>query len=146
MPSLAAIAAGLVLGLAAPTGALIKSGGNYGVKTRVGPDAKTGGWFINLGITGAQGKLLPAAPTVMEVAYVFENTPAFGKLQVGDKIVGANGKPFKTPHKFGYGMDKFGPDGPIKDFAEALEASQGEAGQGQLALDAVLPRLGLALT
>ena len=87
------VAAGLLAGMAAPARALRKRA-TYDVQTKATPDAQAGGWFINLGITGARGKLVPQAPTVMEVAYVFPKTPADGKLKVGDKIVGANGKAF----------------------------------------------------
>ncbi len=119
-----ALASSSVLGVAKPE--------SYKATTSVGPDAQTGGWFINLGITGAQGKIMPEAPKVMEVAYVFESTPAYGKLKVGDKIVGANGRAFKEPHKFGYGMDKFGYEGPMMDIGHALEESQGARLGGRL--------------
>ncbi len=105
--------------------------------TKVGPDAEAGGWFINLGITGARARLPEDAPTVLEVAFVFDNTPAAGRLQVGDRIVGANGKPFTTPHKFGYGVGKFGYEGPMMDFGDALEASQGPKLRGRLVLAVV---------
>jgi len=95
------IVIGFTLGMNIPTWALLRNGGNYGEETKIGPDSQTGGWFINLGITGARGKMTPSAPTVIEVAYVFKDTPADGELQAGDKIIGANGKPFTTPHKFG---------------------------------------------
>ena len=96
----------------------------YHVTTKQGPDALTGGWFINLGITGVRAKLPEERPTEFEVAYIFENTPAAGIIEPGDRIVGAGGKPFKTPHTFGYGVGKFGYHGPMKDFAAALESSQ----------------------
>ena len=118
------LAAGLLAATATPVRALRKRA-TYGVQTKAQPDAQAGGWFINLGITGARGKLVPEAPTVMEVAYVFPGTCAYGKLKVGDRIVAANGKPFKTPHKFGYGVKFFGYEGPMMDIGNALEASQG---------------------
>ena len=59
--------------------------GTYQITTQAEPDAQAGGWFINLGITGARGKMTPAEPTVMEVAYVFKGTPAYGKLKKGDE-------------------------------------------------------------
>jgi len=130
------VAAGLVVATAVPARALRKRA-TYGVQTKAEPDARAGGWFINLGITGARGKLLPEAPTVMEVAYVFRDTCAHGKLKVGDKIVGANGKPFRTPHKFGYGVDYFGYEGPMMDIGNALEASQGAALKGKLTFDVI---------
>ena len=41
----------------------------YDVKTEVGPDAATGGWFIHLGLTGLRVKLTPESPQELEVAY-----------------------------------------------------------------------------
>ena len=96
----------------------------YHVVTKQGPDAETGGWFINLGITGVRAKLPEERPTEFDVVYIFEDTPAAGVLEVGDRIVGANDTRFATPHKFGYGVGKFGYQGPMMDFASALEASQ----------------------
>ncbi|MHC4503772.1 MAG: DUF6288 domain-containing protein [Planctomycetota bacterium] len=112
------------------------NGATWKTTTKVGPDAEVGGWFINLGITGARAILPDDSPTVLKVAYVFRNTSAYGKLKVGDKIVGANGKPFKTPHKFGYGVKFFGYEGPMMDFGNALEESQGKL-KGKLTLDVV---------
>jgi hypothetical protein len=116
--------------------ALPKGNGDFWkVRTRVGPDAEVPGWFLNLGITGVRALVREEAPTALEVAHVFEDTPAWQKLQVGDLIVGANGKRFRTPHRFGYGEDVFGYDGPIKDFGDALDDSQGENRGGKLVLD-----------
>ena len=66
------IVIGFTLGMNIPTWALLRNGGNYGEETKIGPDSQTGGWFINLGITGARGKMTPSAPTVIEVAYVLK--------------------------------------------------------------------------
>jgi hypothetical protein len=102
--------------------------------TKVGPDAEVPGWYINLGITGARAMITQEEPTKLLVMFLFKNTPAFGQLEKGDKIVGANDRAFVTPHKFGYGMGKFGYEGPMVDFGIALEESQGERG-GKLVLD-----------
>jgi len=102
--------------------------------TKIGPDAAVPGWYINLGITGARAMITKEEPTSLLVMYVFKDTPAFGKLQNGDKIVGANGHPFVTPHKFGYGMGKFGYEGPMMDLGNALEESQGKH-DGKLELE-----------
>ncbi len=99
----------------------------WAIQTTVGPDAEAGGWTINLGITGARGIIDAASPTVIEVSYVFADTPAEGRLELGDRIVGANGARFETPHRFGYGMDVFGYEGPLMDLGLALERSQGQA-------------------
>lgn len=104
--------------------------------TKVGPDAEVPGWYINLGITGARAMITQEEPTSLLVMFVFKDTPAFGKLEKGDKISGANGHAFVTPHKFGYGMGKFGYEGPMMDFGNALEESQGKLG-GKLALDVI---------
>lgn len=95
-------------------------------KTRIGPDAEVGGWYFNLGITGARAKVPDDELTALEIMYVFGRTPASRTLKVGDRILGANGKVFKSEHRFGYGVDKFGYDGPIKDLGNAIEASQGD--------------------
>ena len=124
-----------VMGLTQPATALRKNQ-PWSVTTRVEPDARAGGWFINLGITGARAKIQLESPKVLEVTYVFENTPAFGKLKVGDKITGVNDKPFTEGHKFGYGPDFFGYEGPMMDFGNALEESQGEL-DGKLAVDVI---------
>ena len=102
--------------------------------TQVGPDAEVPGWYINLGITGARAMITKEEPTRLLVMYVFKHTPAFKKLEVGDKITGANGHEFVTPHKFGYGVGKFGYEGPMMDLGNALEDSQGKLG-GKLTLD-----------
>ena len=106
----------------------------WDAKTRVGPDADVPGWLINHGVNGARANLTKEGPKALEVMYVFKDTPAFGKLQKGDRIVGANGRAFVTPHKFGYGVGKFGYEGPMMDLGNALEESQGTLG-GRLTLD-----------
>ena len=108
----------------------------WGKTTKIQPDAQAGGWFINLGITGARARIAQDSPKELEVAYVFEKTPAFGKLQVGDKIKGVNGKLFTTPHKFGYGEKFFGYEGPMMEFGQALEDSQGKL-NGKLTLNVI---------
>ena len=99
-----------------------------------GPDHVVEGWFYNLGVTGIRVELVESAPTHLVVRHVFDGSPAAKKVQVGDHIVGAGGKPFKTPHQNGYGMEVFGPKGPILDFAAALQYALGKQGKGKLAL------------
>ena len=96
----------------------------WDLKTTHGEDAETGGWFINLGITGARAKILQARPSEFEIAYVFEDTPAAGNLLPGDRITGIANSPFSTPHSFGYGVGKFGYQGPMMEFADALESAE----------------------
>jgi hypothetical protein len=110
-------------------------GATWNKTTRNGPDAQVPGWYINLGITGARAKIPDDQPKVLEVTFVFQDTPAAGVLKVGDKIIGANGKRFAAAHKFGYGVDKFGYEGPMMDFGNALEASQGKILKGRLAIE-----------
>ena len=90
-------------------------------QARKGPDAEVQGWLYNLGITGIRVKLVEEDPTHLVVGHVFEGSPADGRIRVGDHIVGARGLDFETPHRNGYGMKVFGPQGPIEDFADALE-------------------------
>lgn len=125
----------LVVGSAQPASALRKSQ-PWNVTTQAEPDARAGGWFINLGLTGARATIEQEEPRALLVQYVFEDTPAFGHLKVGDKIVGVGGREFTQPHKFGYGIDCFGYEGPMMEFGEALEAAQGTA-RGQLSVQVV---------
>ena len=96
----------------------------WDLKTTQGPDSDSGGWFINLGITGARAKILKERPSEFEVAYVFENSPAAQKLVPGDRIVGIAESTFSRPHIFGYGVGKFGYQGPMMELAEAIESAQ----------------------
>ena len=97
------------------------NGAPWNRQARSGPDAEVEGWLYNLGITGIRVKLEEANPTHLIVGHVFEDTPADGRVEKGDRIVGAGGRGFETPHRNGYGMEVFGPTGPIADFAVALE-------------------------
>lgn len=125
------------LALAAPLVAQVhydSSGTPWRQRASEGPDAEVPGWFYNLGRTGLRVELVPDAPTHLVVRYVFEGAPAHGKVKVGDHIVGASGRRFETPHRNGYGMEVFGPSGPLLDFANALEACQDEKAGGRLVL------------
>ncbi|MGB0774485.1 MAG: DUF6288 domain-containing protein [Akkermansiaceae bacterium] len=120
------LVSGLVVSIALLQPCLaLRKNGTWKRTTKVQPDAQAGGWFINLGITGVRAKITVESPKVLEVGYVFANTPAHGKVMVGDKITGVNGKPFGAAHKFGYGMKFFGYEGPMMEFGNALEVSQG---------------------
>ena len=111
-----------------------KDGRPWNHRARGGPDAEVEGWFYNLGITGIRAQLVADEPRWLLVKHVFEGSPAARKVRVGDYITGVGGRPFQTEHKNGYGMDKFGPDGPVLEFATALEACQSEKRGGKLAL------------
>lgn len=134
-----ALRALLATSLIAPVGAAQvhydSSGNPWNQRAPAGPDAEVPGWYYNLGLSGMRVELVESAPTQLVVRYVFESTPAHGRVKVGDHIFGAGGLRFETPHRNGYGMDVFGPTGPLLDFANALETCQGEAGDGRLALD-----------
>ncbi|NWK56545.1 hypothetical protein HW115_13065 [Verrucomicrobiaceae bacterium N1E253] len=126
----------LCLGLTLLPATALRKRDTWSKTTKVMPDAQAGGWFINLGITGARAKILLDAPKEFEVAYVFDGTPAAGKLKTGDRIVGVRGKVFSKPHKFGYGVDFFGYEGPMMEMGNALEDAQGNH-KGVLKLDVV---------
>ncbi|MAJ29012.1 hypothetical protein CBD41_06430, partial [bacterium TMED181] len=100
----------------------------YDVKTEVGPDAETGGWFIHLGLTGLRVRLEPESPQELEVAYVFPDSPASGKIEKGDRILGVGKRTFSKPHTFGYGVGKFSYEGPLTEFADGLDHAMGSKG------------------
>ena len=139
LPRLAArlVPALAALSLALPAFAQVHyfpDGRPWNQRASAGPDAEVDGWYYNLGVTGLRVQLVADAPRHLLVKHVFEGTPAHRKVQVGDVITGAGGAPFETEHRNGYGMDVFGPDGPILETARALEACVGEEGEGRLAL------------
>ncbi len=101
-------------------------------RARAGPDAEVPGWFYNLGLTGLRIELVADEPKTMVVRHVFAKTPASGKIEVGDVLLGVDGKAFANAHQNGYGVKVFGARGPIEEFATALEASQTAAGKGRL--------------
>jgi hypothetical protein len=105
-----------------------------------GPDKEVPGWYYNLGITGIRVELIADKPKFLLVKYVFKGSPADRKVKVGDVIIGVNNRPFQTEHKNGYGMKVFGGDGPIKEFANALEACQREKKKGKLTINVLRKR------
>ena len=110
------------------------SGEPWNQRADSGPDAEVPGWFYNLGITGLRVQLMKDDPKSLLVKYVFPDSPASKQIKAGDRITGADNKPFLHEHRNGYGMKVFGFHGPIAEFADALEAGQGDAGKGQLYL------------
>jgi hypothetical protein len=127
----------LVLLLALPSAAQVHyhpDGNPWKQRAGGGPDAEVDGWYYNLGLTGLRVQLVEDHPKELLVKHVFAGTPAARKVQVGDWIAGAGGARFATAHENGYGMDVFGPEGPILELARALEASQSAGGEGRLAL------------
>ncbi|MFT4843147.1 MAG: hypothetical protein ACI90M_003626, partial [Candidatus Azotimanducaceae bacterium] len=103
-------------------------------KARSGPDSEVSGWYYNLGVSGLRVELVETAKTHLVVRHVFPDSPAAKRVKVGDHIVGAFGKSFQEPHRNGYGMQVFGPYGPILDFANALEKALTSDGKGRLPL------------
>ena len=87
-------------------------------------------WFLNLGPTGIRARITPENPDRFLVEHVFqdEQSPARGLVNEGDIIIGANGKPFETPHRFGRRSNKRGWDGPMTELAGHIEDSQGKDG------------------
>ncbi len=103
-------------------------------RTGQAADRMVPGWFVNLGPTGLRAVLHPLE---FEVKYVFPDSPAFGKLEVGDRIVGAGGRRFTTPHTFGWAPDKArtGGTGPLKDLGLAIEDAEGKDGTLKLSVE-----------
>lgn len=105
--------------------------------SNAGPDKEVPGYLINLGPTGARATLESKSFTVK---YIFEGSPAEGKLQLDDVITGVNGKRFRTKHQFGHHltrMKKFpdvGYEGPLMDFGNAIEDSEGKDGKLTLSI------------
>ena len=102
--------------------------GQWTKPTNRGPDKGVPGFLVNLGPTGARAILKEKS---FVVKYVFPKSPAHKKLNIDDEIIGVNDKMFTTKHIFGkqYGMGyKVGYEGPIMDFGNAIEGSEGRDG------------------
>ncbi len=103
-------------------------------KAAKGPDAEVEGWFYNLGVTGLRVELMKDEPKHLLVRHVLERSPAARAIKTGDVIIGIEEEEFATEHRNGYGMEVFGPHGPILEFARAIESTQGQGGNGWLRL------------
>ena len=102
--------------------------GQWTKPTRKGPDKEVPGFLVNLGPTGARAILKERS---FVVKYVFPKSPAHKKLEIDDEIIGVNDKGLTTKHIFGkyYGMGyEVGYEGPIMDFGNAIEDSEGRDG------------------
>lgn len=98
------------------------------IPTDKGPDKEVPGFLYNLGPTGARAILKKRS---FVVKYVFSGSPAAGRLLLDDEIYGVNDNPFSTDHLFGndYGIrSRMGLEGPIMEFADAIEACEGGDG------------------
>ncbi len=101
--------------------------GRWTKPTKIGPDKEVPGYLINLGPTGARAVLKESS---FVVKHVFAESPANGQLKLEDEITGISGKKF-AKHTFGkcYGMAyDVGYEGPIMDFGNAIEDSEGKDG------------------
>ncbi len=87
-------------------------------------------WFLNLGPTGIRARIRPESPDRFFIEHVFQDdkSPARGLVEIGDVIIGANGKNFETSHRFGRRSNKRGWDGPMKEMAAHIEDSQAKDG------------------
>jgi hypothetical protein len=97
-------------------------------------EPQVGGFYMNLGPTGIRAQLRELS---FEAKYVFPNSPADGQVRPGDLIVGVNGRPFATPHSFGFDWDKAakaGYSGPMMDLGNAIEESEGKDGILELSI------------
>lgn len=118
--------------LLAPLGAQVhyhEDGRPWKQRAKRGPDAEVPGWFYNLGTTGLRVELSKERPKQLLVRHVLAGSPAARKIRAGDWILGAGKKRFKEDHVNGYGMDKFGPKGPIEAFAAAIDRTRDDKGK-----------------
>lgn len=89
-------------------------------------------FFMNLGPTGIRARIDPDAPRQFKVMYVFQDqrSPARGLIEIGDMIVGANGRQFASDHGFHRKhAGARGWQGPPFELAQAIEDSQGRDGK-----------------
>jgi len=89
-------------------------------------------FLMNLGPTGIRAMIEPENPKAFKVMFVFQDamSPAKGKVNKGDMIVGANGKDFVGTHGFHRKQaNAVGWAGPPFELALAIEDSQGKDGK-----------------
>ncbi len=91
-----------------------------------GPDAQVPGAYWNLGPTGIRAR---QHELHLEVKYVIPNSPASGRVIVGDKIVGVNGRRFTCRYNAKQGQGVTENEGPIYEVGMAIEDSEGADGQ-----------------
>jgi hypothetical protein len=89
-------------------------------------------FLMNLGPTGIRAMIEPENPKAFKVMFVFQDamSPAKGKINKGDIILGANGKDFQDAH--GFHRRQAGASGwvgPPFEIALAIEDSQGKDGK-----------------
>jgi hypothetical protein len=125
--SLVLLGALIATGVLAPDALAIKDADNQGCWTKPtennAPDKEVPGFLINLGPTGARAVL---TDKTLVVRYLFKETPASGRLELGDVITGVFGKPFSA-HTFGGGPHGY--EGPLLEFGDAIEKAEGKDGK-----------------
>lgn len=89
------------------------------------------GFFMNVGPTGIRAQITHQHPSAFTVRFVFDKSPAAGKIKAGDVIVGANGFYMTTAHQFGR-RTVTGWDGPMTGMAKLIEDAQGKDGKLEL--------------
>lgn len=91
-------------------------------------DELGGGFFMNVGPTGIRAQITHDHPKYFTVKFVFDNSPAAGKIKAGDIIIGGNGYVMDVEHKFGR-RNVTGWDGPMVEMSKIIEHSQGKDGE-----------------
>ena len=94
-------------------------------------DALGTGWFLNVGPTGIRARITQKQPKYFTVKYVFRNSPAHGKVEIGDVIVGANGTRMNVDHLFGR-RTRGAFQGPMVEMSKLIEDSQAADGKLEL--------------
>jgi len=94
-------------------------------------DALGGGFFMNVGPTGIRAQITHEHPAYFTVRFVFDDSPAAGKIKPGDVIIGANRKVMQVPHKFGR-RTVTGWEGPMESMAILIEEAQANGGKLEL--------------
>lgn len=89
------------------------------------------GFFMNVGPTGIRAQITHDHPAFFTVKFVFDKSPAAGKIKAGDIIIGANGHVMNVAHRFGR-RNVTGWDGPMQEMAKLIEDSQGKEGDLEL--------------
>ena len=75
----------------------------------------------SISVQPARGRIAHANPKAFKIKYVFEGSPAYGKLQFGDLVIGANGKTFQGADLLKKGT---GYGGPRMELGKAIEESE----------------------
>ncbi|MBT3199289.1 MAG: hypothetical protein HN350_05185 [Phycisphaerales bacterium] len=85
------------------------------------------GWFMNVGPTGLRARITHEHPAYFTIKFVFDKSPAAGKITAGDIVIGANGKIMTTPHRFSRRSPTW--QGPMTGMAKLIEESQSKDGK-----------------